>query len=200
MRTPSLAVLTIDLADVEPTVHRRITVPFNIRLDRLHLVIQAAMGWTNSHLYEFRIGESGWGLPDPYGDFDGPMDASKAKLDATLVDAGRKSFTYIYDFGDGWEHKVKLVKVTPSIDALPRIQLVQAIGRCPPEDCGGAPGYERLLEILADPGDAEHEEMLEWAGGPIDPRKANEARIEAALEQLDKRWSRGGAGRKRLTL
>ena len=59
-----LAVLTIDLMDVQPKVHRRITVPFNIRLDRLHLVIQEAMPWTNSHLYEMQIGECGWGEPE----------------------------------------------------------------------------------------------------------------------------------------
>jgi acyl-coenzyme A synthetase/AMP-(fatty) acid ligase len=51
----------------------------DIRLDRLHLLIQAAMGWTNSHLYEIRAGDVGWGIPDP-GWPDGPLDARKARL------------------------------------------------------------------------------------------------------------------------
>ncbi|MBV9511441.1 MAG: plasmid pRiA4b ORF-3 family protein [Caulobacteraceae bacterium] len=77
MPTPSAAVLKITLDDVEPTVMRRVVVPADIRLDRLHLIIQAAMGWTNSHLYEFRIGGAGWGEPDPDGLYDGPLDAKK---------------------------------------------------------------------------------------------------------------------------
>ena len=92
MPTPSIAVLRITLDDVEPKVMRRIAVPANIRLDRLHLVIQAVMGWTNSHLYEFRIGGAGWGIPDPDGIYDGPMDASKARLNAALTQpAARRS-------------------------------------------------------------------------------------------------------------
>ena len=102
----SVAVLKITLDHVEPKVMRRIVVPSDIRLDRLHLAIQAAMGWTNSHLYEFRIGGAGWGEPDPDGVYDGPMDARKARLAAVLADAGRKTFSYIYDFGDGWDHTI----------------------------------------------------------------------------------------------
>ena len=51
MSADTIACLKITLDDVKPAVLRRIEVPFNIRLDRLHLAIQAAMGWTNTHLY-----------------------------------------------------------------------------------------------------------------------------------------------------
>jgi hypothetical protein len=65
----SIAHLKITLDDVEPVVMRRVDVPLTIRLDRLHLVLQAALGWTNSHLYEFRARNIGWGLPDTdFGD------------------------------------------------------------------------------------------------------------------------------------
>ena len=93
MANRSLVVLMITLDDVEPKVMRRIVVSADIRLDRLHLAIQAAMGWTNSHLYEFRIGGAGWGEPDPDGVYDGPLDAKKGRLRAALVDAGRKTFS-----------------------------------------------------------------------------------------------------------
>ena len=93
-----IARLKITLDDVEPRVMRRVEVPFDIRLDRLHLVIQVAMGWTNSHLFEFRLGDEGWGIPNR--DFpDEAQDARKASL-ATLLEYGRKKFGYIYDFGD----------------------------------------------------------------------------------------------------
>ena len=64
MSADTIARLKITLDDVKPAVLRRIEVPFNIRLDRLHLAIQAAMGWTNTHLYEIRARDVGWGIPD----------------------------------------------------------------------------------------------------------------------------------------
>jgi hypothetical protein len=184
-----LAVLTIDLMDVQPKVHRRITVPFNIRLDRLHLVIQEAMPWTNSHLYEMQIGECGWGEPDSDNDYDGPMSAKTATLAEALTDAGRRTFSYIYDFGDGWEHKVKLVKTAPAILGLPRIQLIEAIGRCPPEDSGGPWGYIEKLRILEDPSDEEYADVLEWMGEDYDPKIVNLPAIEIGLADLDGRWA-----------
>lgn len=79
MTAASIAHLRIKLENVKPAVMRRLEVPLTIRLDRLHLVLQAALGWTNSHLYEFRARDISWGTPDPdYG--DGPLDASKSTL------------------------------------------------------------------------------------------------------------------------
>jgi hypothetical protein len=189
MSTPSVAVLKITLDDVEPMVMRRIVVPADIRLDRLHLVIQAAMGWTNSHLYEFRIGGAGWGEPDPDGLHDGPLDAKKGRLSAVLADAGRKTFSYLYDFGDSWSHTVKLEKIALGIRGESNILLLDAAGRCPPEDCGGASGYENLLEILANPDHDEHEETLVWCGGRFDPARADRPILEGSIERLARRWA-----------
>src|SRR5271157_5812712 len=109
MTAASIAHLRIRLDHVEPVVVRRLEVPLTIRLDRLHLVIQAAMGWTNSHLLEIRARDVGWGLPDPSWP-DGPLDAKKATLVDVLEDVGTKTLKYIYDFGDGWEHTIKIEK------------------------------------------------------------------------------------------
>ena len=87
MTAASIARLRIKLDDVEPAVVRRVEVPLTIRLDRLHLVLQAAMGWTNSHLYEFGARDVGWGIPDA-GFGGGPLDASKARLVDVLEDVG----------------------------------------------------------------------------------------------------------------
>src|SRR6202162_5553172 len=107
MTADTIARLKITLDDVKPTVLRRIEVPFDIRLDRLHLAIQAAMGWTNSHLYEIRAGDVGWGIPDhDWG--AGPLDARKARLGDVLEDVGTKTLRYVYDFGDGWDHTIKI--------------------------------------------------------------------------------------------
>ena len=118
-------------------VLRRIEVPLGIRLDRLHLVIQAAMGWTDSHLYEIRAGDAGWGVPDPdWG--RGPLDARKARLVDVLEDVGVKTLQYLYDFGDGWEHTIKIERIADrraATSTYPR--LIEVTGRCPPEDIGG---------------------------------------------------------------
>ena len=98
-------------------VLRRVEVPLTIRLDRLHLVLQAAMGWTNSHLYEIRARDVGWGMPDPdWG--GGPLDARKARLVDVVEDTGAKTLKYLYDFGDGWEHTVKIERITEAVPGL----------------------------------------------------------------------------------
>src|SRR5215218_6882283 len=117
MTAAAIAHLRIKLDDVDLPVLRRVQVPVTIRLDRLHLVLQAAMGWTNSHLYEIRARDVGWGMPDPdWG--GGPLDARKARLIDVLQDTGAKTLKYLYDFGDGWEHTVKIERIADAVPDL----------------------------------------------------------------------------------
>ena len=199
MTAARIAHLKITLDDVKPAVLRRIEVPLSIRLDRLHLVLQAALGWTNSHLYEFRARDTGWGVPDP--DFgDGPLDARKARLLDVLEDMGVRSLKYLYDFGDGWEHTVRIQRVTEPVSGIAYPRLVEAAGQCPPEDVGGPPGYAEFLETLADPDHEQHAENLQWVGGHFDPAAVDLERLTRNLNTLAKRWSRPPiASRKRST-
>jgi hypothetical protein len=103
-----VARMTITLDDVTPAVSRMIEVPLGIRLDRLHAVIQAALAWTDGHLWELTFGRTGFGIPDPSYGFDGPLDASKATLAEALEGMRGKTFRYLYDFGDAWEHSVRI--------------------------------------------------------------------------------------------
>ena len=188
MSADTIARLKITLDDVKPAVLRRIEVPFDIRLDRLHLTIQAAMGWTNTHLYEIRARDVGWGIPDrDWG--DGPLDARKANLGDVLEDVGTKTLRYLYDFGDGWEHTIKVERlIDPEPGALyPR--LIEASGRCPPEDIGGPWGYAELLEALGDSKHERHDEFKEWIADDFDPNVAPE-RLAGEVTTLAKRWSR----------
>ena len=124
MSADTIARLKITLDDVKPAVLRRIEVPFDIRLDRLHLAIQAAMGWTNTHLYEIRAGDVGWSTPDPdWG--DGLLDARKARLNDVLEDIGTKTLKYLYDFGDGWEHTIKIERLTDPEPGLTYPRLIE---------------------------------------------------------------------------
>jgi hypothetical protein len=151
------------LLDVKPDVTRRLVVPFALRLDRLHLTLQAAFGWTDSHLFEFFAGEVHWGIPNPDNDYGQQLiDARKARLSDIIHETGAKTIHYLYDFGDSWDHVIKFEKWLDDAptDGLPL--LLDAVGRCPPEDVGGAPGYADYLEATSDPTHPEHEHMRLW--------------------------------------
>ena len=196
MTAVSIAHLRIKLDDVEPAVVRRVEVPLTIRLDRLHLVLQAAMGWTNSHLYEIRARDVGWGSPDP--DFgDGPLDASKARLIDVLEDVGAKSLKYLYDFGDGWEHSVRIERITDAVPGIVYPRLIDAAGRCPPEDVGGPWGYREFLDAIADPNHQEHAERLQWIGRNFDPNDVDAEALAQAVHGLAKKSTRRPSARKR---
>lgn len=187
----SIARLKITLNHVKPAVMRRVEVPLDIKLSDLHLVIQAAMPWWNYHLYEFRAQDIGWGVPDPDGGFgDDPLDARKATLLDVLEDTGVKSLDYLYDFGDGWEHKVKIERVAEPEPGVAYPRLLGASGRCPPEDVGGPWGYQEYLEAMADPEHERHAEMVAWRGPDFDPKVVDVAALERELAKLARRWSR----------
>ncbi len=189
MTATSIARLKVTLDDVKPAVQRRLEVPLTIRLDRLHLVLQAALGWTNSHLYEIKAGGVGWGMLDP--DFgDGPLDARKARLIDVLEDVGTKTIKYLYDFGDGWEHTIKVERVTVAVPGVAYPVLLDASGRCPPEDVGGPWGYDEFLDAMANPEHESHAEMKEWVGEDFDPKVVDVEALAASVAALAKAWTR----------
>jgi hypothetical protein len=182
---PAAIVLKITLRELRPPVWRRVRVPADITLRRLHRVIQATMGWQDYHLHEFEIGDRRYGEPDDDalpGD-ERTFNESNVKLGA-LVDRGARRFRYTYDFGDGWEHDVVVEKVEPLDAEQPCPALIKGERACPPEDCGGVYGYLRLLEVLADPADEEHAELREWAGEDFDPERLDLEAINRDLARL----------------
>jgi hypothetical protein len=159
-----------------------------MRLDRLHTVIQVAMGWTNTHLHQFSAGGgfalAYYGTPDPEC---GMMDRTLHEKRYTIADlapkAGRK-IGYDYDFGDDWQHQVAVEKVLPPDAGFLHPVCLGGANACPPEDCGGVEGYYRLLAVLADPNHPEHDEMMEWAGERIDPAAFDLAAVNAWLKRF----------------
>ena len=189
MTANTIARLKITLDDVKPIVLRRVEVPATLRLARLHLAIQAAMGWTNTHLYEILARDTGWGIPDPdWG--DGPLDARKARLIDVLEDVGTKTLKYLYDFGDGWEHTVKVERIAAPEPGAAYPRLIEAAGRCPPEDVGGPWGYAELLAAIDDPKHERHAEFKEWISDDFDPVVVDIEWLTEEVAALAKRWSR----------
>lgn len=196
----AVARLKITLDDVEPAVLRRIEVPFDIRFDRLHLILQAAIGWTDSHLYEIRARDIGWSSPSPDQDWASDfLDARKARLDEVLEDVATKTLKYLYDFGDGWEHTIKIERL---IDPQPGVlypRLIEAKGHCPPEDVGGPWGYGEFLEAIADPGHERHRELKEWFADDFNPDVVDVQQLAEAVAELAQRWSRQATAKHRRT-
>jgi hypothetical protein len=167
--------LKITLAEIKPPIWRRVHVK-DCSLSKLHQVIQAAMGWTNTHLWAFDIDGVDYG-DDPEGEMD-PSSARKAKL-GKFVAEGVKKLRYIYDFGDNWEHIIQVEKVLNADPSLKYPRCVDGQRARPPEDCGGPWGYGDLLEAVKNP--SKNPEMLEWVGGEFDPEKFD---LAAANEEL----------------
>jgi hypothetical protein len=137
-------------------------VPFDIRLDRLHLTIQAAMGWSNCHLYELRLGDAGWSTPWPDNDWaDHTLDARKTLLSDILSDIGIEKLTYLYDFGDDWQHTITVERLADA----------------------------EILKATKDPSHDYYAEISEWIGDDFDPGAVDAKRLTANVARLAKAWS-----------
>jgi hypothetical protein len=177
--------LKITLKWSRPAIWRRVIVPADLRLDRLHWVIQIAMGWTNSHLHQFVLGRDFYGEPDPGGDgFETETLNEKRYSVADLAPAAKQKFIYEYDFGDGWEHEVNVDKILPSDPGFKHPVCLAGENACPPEDCGGVGGYDNLLAALGDSTHPEHENLKDWIGGGWDAARFDLDEVNAALKQL----------------
>lgn len=149
----------------KPAVWRKLLIPGQLSFHQFHQVIQAAFGWQDYHLYQF--------FPKGFGshpqiaplDEDWPEenqeDAKKIKIQSYLNQKGQ-TFSYIYDFGDDWNHEIKIVEVIDEKKLIP--ELIGGKGACPPEDCGGVWGYEDLKKSLADPSHPDYKSLREWLG------------------------------------
>jgi hypothetical protein len=162
----------ITLLDTQPPIWRRIQVK-DCTLDKLHDHIQTAMGWTNSHLHHFKVGQQLYGDPDLMQENFEEMDyedTTRTKLSAILPKSGQRfAFEYEYDFGDGWRHEVLFEGCLRAEQEKRYPVCVEGERACPPEDVGGVWGYQGFLEAMADPGHEDHDGLLEWAGGSFDP-------------------------------
>lgn len=156
----SLHELRITLLDTAPPVWRRVRVRSDATLGQLHGVIQAAMGWMNSHLHAFRVG--GKTLADPGFELeDSDGDEFEVTLARCLAEPGDKVL-YEYDFGDGWEHEVRLEAIVPAGRGARRAECIGGARACPIDDVGGTGGWEHLLQVLADPTHEEHDHLKTW--------------------------------------
>ncbi len=181
----------ITLKESQPPIWRRIQVE-DCTLDKLHEHIQTAMGWTNSHLNQFKIGEQLYADPmlmeEDFEEFE-YKDSTRTKLSQILPKSGkRRRFDYEYDFGDSWEHEILFEGVVPAAPGKRYPLCLEGERACPPEDVGGVWGYQEFLAAIKNRKHEEHESMLEWVGGKFDPAVFESASATKAMRQGLPNW------------
>lgn len=168
----------IELLELEPAIWRRIQIE-DCTLDHFHSHIQTAMGWTNSHLHCFFVNQQTYGNPRLSCD-DDQLDSTTTKI-SDILPKGAEEFSlfYEYDFGDSWEHEILFEGIVESPSAGGYPVCVEGERACPPDDCGGVPGFEEYVAVITNPNDEQYREFLEWMGpfdpDSFDPKKATKA-------------------------
>ena len=187
MKHKTVLQFRIELLGITPAIWRRIEVPSSYSFWDLHVAIQDSMGWLDYHLHEFSIKPPDSTKPVTIGlPYDEPdaevMPGWEVPVSAYLSQLGDESL-YIYDYGDGWEHRVVLEDAHLQQKGAKYPICTDGERACPPEDCGGVGGYYNLLEILADPKHEEHEDMVSWLTDhaksywPYDPARFERSKV-----------------------
>ena len=178
---------------IKPPIWRRVLVKDDITFLDLHKIIQVAMNWTNSHLWDFNFGDYSITLPSDDDDWRDVVDAGSIKISKLLTNEKDK-INYTYDYGDDWKHKITLEKILTEDKNLTYPKCIKGKRACPPEDCGGVWGYYNVLETISDKKNPEHKEMLEWLGGGFDPEEFDMDDVNDCLQDggcwndIDNEW------------
>jgi len=183
--------VTITIADIAPAIWRCLLLPEDLNFAQLHEVIQAAFGWTDSHLHQFVVGGIVVGAPE--FDEDGynryrTFEASQVFLrDLVLHDLGEAKILYQYDFGDCWRHWITLDRQLTEAAEEAYPLLIDGRRSAPPEDVGGTRGYTEFLKAWRDPEHEDHRTMRRWVGRRFDPEAFDREKTQKAIRSALRR-------------
>jgi Plasmid pRiA4b ORF-3-like protein len=163
---PTVHTLRVSMRDITPEVWRRLRIRSDMPLPKLARVLEQAMGWYGHHLHMFDVRGLLFGVPDEDAEY--MINEKVATVKHVLPKIGN-TLRWDYDFGDGWEHDVVAVAIDAASEGNLRTLCLDGERACPPEDCGGVSGYERLLDVLANPKHPEHAAVVDWAPAGFDP-------------------------------
>lgn len=194
MKSDKVFSIKITLNSSSPSIWRRILVPSDYSFFDLHCAIQNAMGWFDSHLHGFAIGQKrttrtmSIKFPDPeeensFWEDDDYKDERKEKI-RDYFGKSIKQCVYTYDYGDSWDHTILFEKEINTDSKQKYPQCIAGKNACPPEDCGGLGGYDHLIEVLKNPKDKEYDDMLEWLGME-DPKEFDPSHFDPSEVEFD---------------
>lgn len=179
--------VSLDNAPLE--ISRQLEVPSNIRLNTLADMLVYAMGWDGDHQNQFQMNEELFKEPDD--DFEAFDEESGLFVNGqyeftlkTLLNRKGDSIKWEYDFGDSWLHTITLEKRRKKdADEGYSVKLVKYKGACPPENCGGIPGYCHLLDVLANPKSPEYLMMKSWVPENFNPKKFDKKSAQRLIDE-----------------
>lgn len=183
---PRTYVVLASVVDSEPLIWRRLELDSRLDLRTVHRILQAGMGWTDSHLHEFTTARyDDRLLPDSEVD-EGEVGTPErdVRLDEVLVEAGDE-LGYLYDFGDAWDHVLRLEEVRRGEPAHP-VRVLDGARACPVEDAGGIGDWNAVVRWV-DEGDADDLEvdqlrnLVEWLPVDLDVTHFDVAETQAAV-------------------
>jgi hypothetical protein len=177
----SVLQLKLTLLDVKPPIWRRLRVPGQISLEQLHQLIQVLAGWGDAHQHEFVIADKRYGQSAPR-EVVPVYDENLYRLHSLSLATG--AVTYVYDFGDHWDVEAKVEKTLVQTPGGAYPVVLEGARAFPPEDSGGASGYQGLLEALSDRVDSEFEESRRWVGSGFDPERFDLRETNERLRSL----------------
>jgi len=183
----------VHILEIEPPISRTLELPMNLNLAQLHEVLQAAFGWTDSHLHQFIIGGLAYGAPefDPGGTGSSrTFEASAVFLSDFLFRYSPLRFLYEYDFGDGWKHAVSFT-TCPREDGITYPRCIDGSRAGPPEDSGGPHSYAEFVAAWSDALHDEHKEIRQWVGRSYHPERFDLSKTNKAIVSAI-RHARGG--------
>lgn len=174
--------LRVALADSDPEIWRRILVPGNTPLSRLHRIIQELMLWEDYHLHEFVVNGVRYTVPDPE-EMEPYKDEKRYYLYSVAPEEGI-TFFYVYDYGDDWVHNIEVEKILDGDERFTgKPVCIDGQLSGPPEDSGGVFGYGEMLKVVRNKQHPEHKEIKQWLG-KFDPREFDIIRINRELEKI----------------
>jgi hypothetical protein len=183
--------VTITIADIEPPIWRRLLLPEDLNFAQLHHIIQAAFGWTDSHLHRFIVGGLVVGAPEFDEDGFNPhqtFEASTIHLhDLVFPDPDRPRILYEYDFGDSWNHWMTFDNLLPAVPGETYPQIIDGRRHAPPEDVGGPGGYQDFLHAWLDPAHDEHKSVRRWVGRTFNPEAFDRTKVQKAITSVLRR-------------
>ena len=175
----------ITLKDIDPPIWRRILVPEKFNFWELHVAIQDAMGWLNYHLHVFLVRKKDSqalieiGIPDEnlFDDDTAILQCWKVHISEYFQKSGDFCM-YEYDFGACWQHEVIFEGFLVRELGQEYPFCIDGERACPPEDCGGVPGYDNLLKIISNPNHEEIIDMISWLGKKFYPEEFDNEKVK----------------------
>ena len=191
--------LKISIKYISPPIWHRILISNYSTFAELHDVIQEFFNWGNYHLHEFyyykqnyiyrQIRIQGLDIDDsfsPNSDFyDVREDAIRL---CDVFSTEQRVVNYLYDFGDNWEHNIKLEKIFPYKDGFHSPLCVGGRRATPPEDCGGSYGYQEILEIQENKKHPQYKETITWLGGKFDPERIQISITKMTPREIERKF------------